>query len=108
MIARALAGFINFFLAIAEIFLGLRIILRFFAANPTVHFVHWVYTSSSVLLEPFRGIFATEVIGRNHVVDFSALFAMMVYGLLALAFSSLVVWLNPARYAVVKTSKKQL
>lgn len=95
MIARWLAAFINFFLALAEIFLGLRVILRFFAANPNTPFVDWIYKSSEALLQPFRGVFPTEVIGRNHVIDFSALFAMVVYGLLALALAALVTRLTP-------------
>lgn len=107
MIVRFVAGLINFFLVLVEAFLGLRVILRFFAANPTVSFVHWIYTSSSTLMEPFRGIFPTEVIGRNHVVDFSALFAMVVYGLVALAFAALVSYLNPTRYAAAPTIVKK-
>lgn len=95
MVTRFIAGLINFFLALVEIFLGLRVILRFFAASPTVPFVHWVYTSSDVLLQPFRGIFPTSVVGRNHVVDFTALFAMVVYGLVALAFAALALRLTP-------------
>jgi uncharacterized protein YggT (Ycf19 family) len=111
MVVRILGGLINFVLAIVEIFLGLRVILRFFAANPTSSFVHWIYTSSNTLLEPFRGIFPTEVIGKNHVVDFSALFAMLVYGLIALAFLALLSWLNPIRYATTRpvvTNKKRV
>lgn len=97
MVARLLAGLINFFLALLEIFLGLRVILRFFAANPDVSFVHWIYTSSDVLMQPFRGIFPTAVVGRNHIVDFSAIFAMIVYGLIAMAFLALLRWLTPTR-----------
>jgi uncharacterized protein YggT (Ycf19 family) len=99
MVVRLLGGLINFVLIVVEAFLAVRVILRFFAANPTASFVHWIYTSSSTLIEPFRGIFPTEVIGKNHVVDFTALFAMLVYGLIALAFLALLNWLNPVRYA---------
>jgi uncharacterized protein YggT (Ycf19 family) len=95
MVTRLLLGLINFFLAMAEIFLGVRVLLRFFAANPDNGFVQWVYNSSDVLMQPFRGVFPTEVIGHNHVVDFSALFAMVVYGLIALAFVALATWLTP-------------
>jgi len=107
MVVRFVAGLINFFLVLVEAFLGLRVILRFFAADPTVSFVHWVYTSSSTLMEPFRGIFPTTVIGHNHVVDFSAIFAMVVYGLVALAFAALVSYLNPTRYAAAPTVIKK-
>lgn len=105
MLTRFLAGLINFFVGLAEIFLGLRILLRFFAANPNVHFVSWIYNSSDVLMQPFRGIFPTTVIGRDHVVDFSALFAMVVYGLVGMVFASLVYYLSPARHTVVKVKK---
>jgi uncharacterized protein YggT (Ycf19 family) len=95
MVARLIAGLINFFLALVEIFLGLRVIVRFFGANPDVSFVHWIYTSSSVLMQPFRGIFPTAVIGRDHAIDFSAIFAMIVYALIAMAFLALLSWLTP-------------
>lgn len=102
MVTRLVLGLINFFLAVAEVFLGVRVLLRFFAANPDNGFVQWVYNSSGVLMQPFRGIFPTEVIGKNHVVDFSALFAMVVYGLVALAFVALANWLTPTTTVVKK------
>lgn len=105
MIARFLAGLINFFIAIAEVFLGLRVILRLFGANPDVAFVQWVYDSSGVLLQPFRGIFPSETIAPGYVIDFSAIFAMVVYGLIGLAFLALIEYLIPER-RVVKTKKK--
>jgi uncharacterized protein YggT (Ycf19 family) len=111
MVVRLLGGLINFVLILVEAFLLVRVILRFFAANPTTPFVHWIYTSSSTLIDPFRGIFPTTVIGHNHVVDFTALFAMLVYGLIALAFLALLNWLNPTRYATtapVVTKKSRL
>lgn len=97
MIVRFVVGLINFFLWLVEVFLALRFILRFFAADPANGFVHWIYNSSDVLMQPFRGIFPSTVIGNNHVVDFSALFAMVVYGLIALAFATLASWLSPSR-----------
>jgi uncharacterized protein YggT (Ycf19 family) len=108
MVTRLVAGLINFFLVLGEIFLGLRIILRFFAANPFNGFVHWIYSSSDVLMQPFRGIFPSTVIGNNHVVDFSAMFAMVVYGLLVLAFAALAAWLNPTRYTTAPVVKRKV
>jgi uncharacterized protein YggT (Ycf19 family) len=96
MVTRFVLGLINFFLALVELFLGLRVILRFFGANPDNGFVQFIYNSSGALMQPFRGVFPTETIGNNHVVDFSALFAMVVYGLIALAFAALASWLTPA------------
>lgn len=102
MVTRFVLGLIDFFLGLAEIFLGLRVLLRFLAANPNASFVNWVYGSSDVLLQPFRGIFPTTVIARNHVIDFSAIFAMVVYGLIALLFAALVGYVTPTRTTVIK------
>jgi uncharacterized protein YggT (Ycf19 family) len=95
MLNRFVLGLINFFLALVEIFLALRVLLRFFAANPTNHFVSWVYNSSDVLMQPFRGIFPPTVIGRDHVIDFSALFAMLIYAILAMFLVWIVTLLTP-------------
>ena len=96
MIERFLVGLINFVVGAAEFFLGLRVVLRLFGANESVAFVQWVYTSSNMLLDPFRGIFTAKEIAPNSVVDFSALFAMLVYGLVGMLFLWLVVWLTPS------------
>ncbi len=105
MIARLLAGLINFFTAVALLFLGFRVLLRLFGANSDVEFVRWVYDSSAILMQPFRGIFPTETIGRDFVIDFSALFAMVVYGLIGMALLSLVVYLTPRDTKVVKKKR---
>lgn len=102
MIGRVLAALINFFVGVALVFLGLRVLLRLFGANPDVAFVGWVYDSSSVLLEPFRGIFPTRVIAQDFVVDFSALFAMLVYGLVGMLFLMLVERMTPEPVVVKK------
>ena len=107
MLGRILAGLINFFTALVGIFLGLRVVLRLFGANPDAPFVRWIYDSSSELLQPFRGIFPPETIAQNHVVDMTALFALVVYGLFGMALLSLVVWLTPSEAHVTTTKKKR-
>jgi len=102
MLGRFIAGFINFFIAVVEIFLGLRVVLRLFGANANNAFVQWVYDSSAVLLDPFRGIFPAREIADGSVLDFSALFAMLVYGLAGMAFLSLVLWLTPSETVTKK------
>lgn len=102
MVARLLTGLINFFVGVAELFLGLRVILRLLGANPDVSFVQWMYNSSGVLLQPFRGIFPTEEIAPDHLLDFSALFAMLVYGLLGMALIALVEALTPREEVVTR------
>lgn len=74
---------LNLFIGAVEIILGLRFLLKLFGANDT-GFVNWVYEMSSPLLDPFRGIFPTKVFENNYVLEFSTLFAMIVYALIAL------------------------
>ena len=71
----------HFFVGVAELLLALRVALRFFNANPNASFVHWAYTNTAVLLQPFRGVFpGYSAVNRGWVVDYVALFAMAMYG----------------------------
>jgi uncharacterized protein YggT (Ycf19 family) len=74
-----LVRIINIIVAIFEAILGLRVLFRLFNANPTSPFVHWIYTTSSALMDPFRGIFTAHTLGRGYTLDVSALFAMLMY-----------------------------
>ena len=69
------------FVMAAELLLALRVVLRFFNGDPNAQFVHWTYTVTQPLLEPFRAVFNSSynVVERGWVVDFVALFAMAVY-----------------------------
>ncbi|HTK39678.1 MAG TPA: YggT family protein [Patescibacteria group bacterium] len=102
MIGRFLAGLINIVVGIAELFLGLRVLLKLFGANSANGFVQWVYDSSGVLLDPFRGVFPSKELASNSVVDFSALFAMLVYGIIGMVLIWLVSWLTPTETVVTK------
>ena len=84
---------VDVFISIAEAILGLRVIFRLFAANANNSFVHWIYQTSDTLMSPFRGIFPQVNISNGHVLDISALFAMLVWavvGYLILALIGLV------------------
>ena len=105
MITRPVLGLINFFIGLTEIILGLRVILRLFAANPDASFVQWIYSTSNVLMQPFRGVFTAAVIGRYHVLDFAAVFAMIVYGLIGMLFVYLANYLTPHHTATVVKEK---
>lgn len=69
---------------LAELFLGLRFILKLFGANAGNVFVNWVYETSAAVLDPFRGIFPTQVFKSSFVIEFSTLFAIIVYALVAM------------------------
>lgn len=80
---------LNLFLTTVGAILSLRFILKLFGANTDSAFVNWVYEMSAVLLEPFRGIFPTQVFENQYVLEFSTLFAMLVYAVGGL----LIMWL---------------
>ena len=70
-----------------------------FGANPTAGFTQWAYRNLDRVMAPFRGIFAPIELGTTSadvdaVFDTSVLFAMIVYGIVALVLSALTRWLS--------------
>jgi len=84
--SRALVGL---FLLAAEFFLAVRVVLHFFAVNPSNGFASWVLNSTDDLMTPFRSVFAGGVAGHPHYVDLPVLFVMAAYAVAA----GLLVWL---------------
>jgi len=79
---QGVASLVHFFVVVTELLLLLRVVLRFFNGNPDATFVHWCYTSTATLLEPFRAVFPSyNAVSRGWVVDYVAIFAMAVYAL---------------------------
>lgn len=108
-ISRILSVLINFLFAIIGFLLGLRIILRFFGANPNTPFVQWVYESSDSLLAPFAGIFPVTRIEGGFVIDFPAVFAVIIYaflGYLILEAVSFIAYRSEERVVTKKVVRK--
>lgn len=78
---RLLRSIIDVILFVIELFLGLRLLLRLFGANPDAGFVAWIYKTSEPLLAPFLGMFPSPVIDGQFVLEFNTLIAMIVYAL---------------------------
>lgn len=91
---------IDFFVGLAVIILGLRVIFRLFDANGASGFVEWVYDTSGTLLDPFRGIFPNVQVDPGNVLDVSALFAMLMYAIIGYALSWLIGSLAPSETVV--------
>lgn len=77
-------------MAIVEGFLAFRFLLKLFGANANNAFVAWIYDMSAVLLAPFRGIFPATVFENRYVLEFSTLFAMMMYAIVGLVLLFLI------------------
>jgi hypothetical protein len=76
--------------ALVQLILGLRFILKLFGANAENGFVAWVYETSGAVLDPFRGIFPTTVFESTFVIEFSTIFAMIIYAIIAVLLVYLV------------------
>lgn len=97
-LSRVISTVAYVYVVIVEIILGLGFFLLLFGANPTSGFVDWVYRSMDRAMRPFRGIFSTIELGSmpndvEAVFDTSVLFAMIMYGILALVIHAVVDWL---------------
>ena len=72
------------------IVLGLRVFLLAFSANTETRFVTFIYETSDSYMAPFRAIFPGREVGSTGYLDISAVFAIVIYILFALSFSSLI------------------
>jgi hypothetical protein len=99
LIARAISYLVYAYLVVVEIILLLGFVLLLFGANPSAGFTQWVYRNLDRVMSPFRGIFTPIELGAGgsdvpSILDTSVLFAMIVYGIVALVFSGLIGWLS--------------
>ena len=98
-VTRIISYLIYVYLIVVEIVLFLGFFLLLFGANPSAGFTEWVYRNLDRAMAPFRGIFTPIELGTTNgnnvqsVFETSVLFAMIVYGILALVFSAFLAWL---------------
>ncbi len=98
--ARALSYLLYFYILVVEIILFIGFFLLLFGANPTADFTEWAYRNLDRTMEPFRGIFTPIELGATNgnqvasIFETSVLFAMIVYGIVAIAVHSLIDWLS--------------
>jgi uncharacterized protein YggT (Ycf19 family) len=93
-IARALTYLVYAFAIVALIILLLGFFLELFGANPDAPFAEWLYRGLRRVMAPFRGLFEPVALDGRAVLDVSILFAMLVYGIVALALHAFIEWLT--------------
>jgi uncharacterized protein YggT (Ycf19 family) len=93
-VARALTYLVYAFVVVALVMLLFGFFLLLFGANPDAAFAEWVYRSLTRVMAPFRGLFERVPLDGRSVLDLSILFAMIVYGLVALLLHALIEWLT--------------
>jgi uncharacterized protein YggT (Ycf19 family) len=93
-VARALTYLVYTFAIVTVVLLMLGCILELFGANPDAPFAEWLYQALRHVMVPFRGLFEPVPLDGRSVVDPSILFAMLVYGIVALALGGVIGWLT--------------
>ena len=91
---RALVYLVYFFVTVALIVLTFGFFLLLFGANPDAAFAEWIYRALNRVMAPFRGLFESIQLNGQSVLDVSVLFAMIVYGIAAMALRALIDWLT--------------
>ncbi len=92
--AKVLTYLVYAYMVLAVVFLSLGFILLLFGANQSVPFTDFVYKVAAEFLQPFRGIFQLRQVGETGYFSASALFAIVVYMLLALSINSLITYIT--------------
>ena len=93
-ISRAIIVFVYAFAIACIVILAIAFFLQLFNANQTAPFVDWTYRAAKRIMQPFRGIFPSVEGEQGSVFDVSMLFAMFIYGLLALGLHALIAWID--------------
>jgi uncharacterized membrane protein len=93
-IARVISYVAYAWVVVSLIILTFGFVLLLLGANPDAGFSQWVYRHLTDTMEPFRGIFPQQSISEGSTLDVSILFAMFVYGLIALGVRSVIDWLT--------------
>lgn len=88
--SRVLTYIVYGYSLVASFFLAIGFILLLFSANTGTPFVRFIYNTAAVFMTPFRGIFPVRSISETGYFSASALFAIIMYLLLALAMHALI------------------
>ena len=93
-LTRTLAYLVYAFVVVALVLLLFAFFLLLFGANPHAAFAEFVSRGLTRVMAPFRGLFEPVRMDGRSVLDVSILFAMIVYGFVALLLRDLLEWLT--------------
>lgn len=74
--------------------LGLRIILKLLGASTSAPFVVWIYDTTKPILTPFLDMFPSPELAPKLTVEFSSLFAIIIYSFIGYLLSDIINILN--------------
>jgi len=93
-VARGVVLFVYAVVIVHLVMLTMGFSLRLFGASTDAPFTRWVYRNVDRIMEPFRGIFPSQPLSERSVLDTSLLFAMIVYGIVALFLRAGLDWIT--------------
>jgi uncharacterized protein YggT (Ycf19 family) len=106
-VAKGVTLFIYVVVILNLVILTLGFALRLFGASTDASFTRWVYRNVDRIMEPFRGMFPSQPVTGRSVIDFSLLFAMLVYCIAGIALNAAVLWLA-SRIAEIQRRERRL
>jgi uncharacterized protein YggT (Ycf19 family) len=65
-----------------------------FGANPNAPFSKFIYNVAIEFMAPFRGIFPTHQVSETGYFSASALFAIIIYFIIAMALHALITYIT--------------
>jgi uncharacterized protein YggT (Ycf19 family) len=108
--SRVLLWIVRIWVVIDLVLLFLAFVLQLFGANPNAGFAEWVYRSTERAMAPFRGLFEPIQLTDASVLNTSLLFAMIVYGFIALFVQAGIDWttglLQRRRYELARREQE--
>jgi uncharacterized protein YggT (Ycf19 family) len=106
--SRVLSWFVYAFVVLVVILLTIAFVLELFGANPSAGFSQWIYDSTERAMQPFRGLFPPVEVTDKSTLDVSLLFAMFMYGLVALGVNALINWLTHTLHTTERRAARRL
>jgi hypothetical protein len=77
-------------LALIDIVIGIRFILKLAGASEGNGFVDFIYNITDPLVRPFEGIFDEQTVGDDGIFEPEALIAILVYAIVALILGAIL------------------
>ena len=87
---HAFVKYMRYVLGFFEILLGIRLVLRLLAANPAAPIVDLLYTLTSIIITPFRGIFSDIYLRSGGIFDLVTITSMVSYPIIVYLIFELV------------------
>lgn len=91
---RLLRDFAKVLFGLLEMILIIRVLMKLFGANLEFTFVAWLYEVTQPLINPFLPAFPAPMVQGEFTLEFSALFALIIYAVVGYALGELLTLLD--------------